>query len=375
MKIVLTGGGTGGHFYPIIAVAEAIHEVIAERKLLEPELIYMAPHPYDEHSLFESDIRFVAIPAGKRRGYRSWLNVLDTFRMGWGVLWALWRIYTIFPDVVFAKGGYASFPVLVAARFFGIPVVIHESDSVPGRVSAWAGKFAKRIAVSYAAAGEFFPTEKVAHTGQPIRRDLRHAAKAGAFEFLHLEGGLPVLLVLGGSQGAAKINDAIINALPRLVEHYQIIHQVGKANLAESRQLALVMLEGNTHKDRYRQFDFLEPLALKMAAGAADLVVSRAGSTIFEIATWGVPSIVIPITDSIHDHQRKNAFAYARAGAALVIEESNLTADILAYQIDALFADPAKMQAMQQAAQGFAPQGAAYKIASGIVDLGLEHER
>src|SRR3989344_5842659 len=161
MKIVVTGGGTGGHFYPIISVVENIREISKELKLLDPKIYYIAPRPYDEKALFENEIIFKKNIAGKRRLYFSIFNFIDLLKTFWGVLTAIWTIYVIFPDVVFAKGGYASFPVLLAAKFFGIPVIIHESDSVPGRVNLWASKFAKKIAVSYPETVDLFPKEKV----------------------------------------------------------------------------------------------------------------------------------------------------------------------------------------------------------------------
>ena len=157
MKILFTGGGTGGHFYPIIAVAEAISERVTEKKILPPKLYYMASNKYNPRVLFDHEIEFVQVPAGKIRRYFSLLNLTDLFKTAYGCLRALSKMFSIYPDVVFSKGGFDSFPALVAARFLRIPVVIHESDSEPGRVNAWAGKFAKKIAVSYPDAAKFFP--------------------------------------------------------------------------------------------------------------------------------------------------------------------------------------------------------------------------
>src|SRR5579872_4174613 len=125
MKILFTGGGTGGHFYPIIAVAEAINDEVRDRKLLEPELFFASPTPFDNEMLIANNITFVRTAAGKIRNYVSILNFFDYFKTGWGVLTSVLRIFFLFPDVVFGKGGYASFPTLLAARLFGIPVIIH----------------------------------------------------------------------------------------------------------------------------------------------------------------------------------------------------------------------------------------------------------
>src|SRR6185503_13157636 len=139
MKILFTSGGSGGHFYPLIAVAEAVNDLVREKKLLEPTLYYAAPDPYDKELLLANNIQFVPTAAGKLRRYFSLLNVIDLFKTGWGILGSMLRTFFIYPDVVFGKGGYASFPMLLAARVFRIPVVIHESDSVPGAVNKWAG--------------------------------------------------------------------------------------------------------------------------------------------------------------------------------------------------------------------------------------------
>src|SRR3989344_8871174 len=151
MKILLTGGGTGGHFYPIIAVANELNTLSKENRLLRPDLYYMSTEPYNEGLLFENSLTFVPVSAGKIRGYLSpqniILNFIDLFKTGWGMLSALWKVFSLYPDVVFGKGGYCSFPALFAARILRIPVVIHESDSVPGKVNKWAGKFAEKIAI------------------------------------------------------------------------------------------------------------------------------------------------------------------------------------------------------------------------------------
>jgi len=156
MRILFTGGGTGGHFYPIIAVAEAIRETVKDKHLLEPELFYFSTNPYNEGLLFENDITFKKISAGKIRRYFSLLNFFDLFKTLWGVIISIKEVFKIYPDVIFGKGGYVSFPVLLAARILHIPVIIHESDSVPGRVNLWASKFADKIAISWPEATKYF---------------------------------------------------------------------------------------------------------------------------------------------------------------------------------------------------------------------------
>ena len=374
MKILFTGGGSGGHFYPILSVSKEIQKLAKEYRLLPPKLYYVSNTPYNEAVLFDNDIVYKKNTAGKRRLYFSILNFFDIFRTGWGILTALWTVFTIYPDVVFSKGGYPSFPVILAARFLGIPVIIHESDTVPGRVNRFAGRFAKRIAVSYEEAAEFFPKSKVAVTGNPVREEITEPLTDGAHEFLKLDKETPVIFVLGGSLGAQMINDIIIDTLPELVEKYQIIHQTGKNNYPEIISRAEAVLYNNRYRTRYRPFDYLNELAIRMSAGVADIVISRAGSTIFEIASWGLPSILIPISESHGDHQRKNAYAYARSKACVVLEESNVTPHILMSEIDRIITKKEERQVMSAAAKAFFRPGAARAIAKEILSIAVKHE-
>jgi UDP-N-acetylglucosamine--N-acetylmuramyl-(pentapeptide) pyrophosphoryl-undecaprenol N-acetylglucosamine transferase len=375
MKILFTGGSSGGHFYPLIAVAEQINRIIIKEKLLPAQLYFMSDSPYNKLDLAKENIKFISSPAGKLRRYFSWMNIFDIFRTAWGTVLSTIKLFVIFPDVVFSKGAYSSFPVVLAARFLGIPVVVHESDSVPGRANIFTGRFAKRIAVSYPEAVEYFKSEKVSVTGNPIRMDILKTRASGAYEFLKLEESFPTILVLGGSLGAELINNAILESLPELVKKYQIIHQTGKKNIVEVTNTAKVILADSPYADRYRPFDYLNDLSLTMSAGISSLIISRAGSAIFEIANWGIPSIIIPITDSNGDHQRKNAYAYASTGACNVIEENNLSSALLISEIDRLMSSDSLRQDMTIAAKGFARPEAAENVAREILRIALSHEK
>lgn len=375
MKILFTGGGTGGHFYPIIAVAEAINDAVREHKLLEPQLYYAAPDPYDKELLLANNITFVPTAAGKMRRYFSVLNLIDYFKTGWGVMRSILRIFFLYPDVVFGKGGYASFPTLLAAKLFRIPVVIHESDSEPGRVNKWAGKFAVKVAVSFDSAAAFFPKDKVAHTGNPIRKTALVPAREGGHEFLKLKRELPVLLVTGGSQGAQALNDAVLDALPQLLQKYQIVHQCGEANIKDVTGRARIVMADSPLLERYKPYGYLNDLAMRMSAGVASLVISRAGSTIFEIASWGVPSILVPLPNSAEDHQVKNAFTYARVGACSVIDQNNLTPGLLVSEVDRILENEQTRHAMSNAARSFARADSAKLVATALIDIALSHER
>ncbi len=376
MKILLTGGGTGGHFYPLIAVSEAINKVVKEEKLLPVKLYYMSDSLQDADMLMENSIEYINISAGKARRYFSILNLIDAFKTFWGTLEAIIKVFNIYPDVIFSKGGYSSFPILVAAKLLRIPVVIHESDSAPGRTNLWSSKFAKRIAVSYPEAAKYFDADKVAITGNPVRKNIQMiVSNDKAKEFLNLTENIPVILILGGSLGARIINDQVLSILPNLVEKYYILHQTGKANISEVKGTAEVVLTENKYKYRYKIFDYLDNLNMSMAAGASNLIISRAGSAIFEIAYWGVPSIIIPITDTNGDHQRQNAYNYAKSGGAIIIEESNLSPNILLSEISRIIDDKNLTQKMKDGAKSFIKTDASDLIAREIIKIGLQHEK
>lgn len=374
MKIILCGGGSGGHFYPLIAVTESIRDIVHEKKLLQAKIYYLAPNPYNAGVLFDHEIEFKKIYAGKVRRYFSIKNFFDMVKSFFGFIQTFFKVFFIYPDVIFSKGGFMSLPVVFAGKLLGIPIIIHESDSVPGRANMLAGKYAKEIAVSFAEAESYFPKEKVFWTGHPIRKDIMKASKEGAKEYLGLNNDLPVVVIFGGSLGAKKINDTIIDSLPELIKKYQVIHQTGKLNFEEVSKLSTIVLENSEYKDRYKIFDYLNSVALRMCAGIADVIISRGGSTLFEISVWGVPSIIIPITDSNGDHQRKNAYNYARTGASIVIEEDNLTPEILQTEINDIITNKERNEYMREGTKKFAKNDAAQKIAEEIIKIALSHE-
>lgn len=375
MKVLLAGGDTGGHFYPLIAVAESLNKIAKEEKILDFELFYISTTPYNQRALDDNHVTFYKLDTGKQRLYFSLENFFDIFKTFFATIRAVFMVYKIFPDIVFSKGGYAAVPVTIAARILGIPLVIHESDSVPGRANALAGKWAKRIAISYTEAMEYFPKEKTAYVGQIVRTGVKDPLKEGAYEYLKLKGSFPIVLIIGGSQGARLINDAVLNALPELVSRYQIIHQTGTKNFEEVKGVSDLTLKDSEFKANYYPYPYLNDLALRMSAGVADLVISRAGAgSIAEIASWGLPSIIIPITKSNGNHQRENAFNYARAGACVVVEEANLQPHVLVEEIDRLFADAPLRERMKEATKKFVTPDASDKIAREVINLALLHE-
>lgn len=228
----------------------------------------------------------------------------------------------------------------------------------------------------------YFPKtvqSKIARTGIPIRKALMAPALEGAQAArseLGLDAAAPTILVLGGSLGAGRINDAVLSALPDLVAYSNVIHQTGPSNLKEVEKIADVVLADNPHQKRYRAFGYLSEDGMRRAAGAADLVVSRAGATsIAEIALWGKPSIIIPIPEAISHDQRSNAYAYARTGAASVIEQENLTPHLLAAEAKHILESPTIVKDMSEKARTFTDPDAAKVIAEAALQIALSHEQ
>lgn len=378
MRIVFTGGGTGGHFYPIIAIAEAIEKVTEEKHLVEPQLFYVGPQPFDPSALSEHDIEYRSSPAGKMRRHGSALNPIELVKIALGVVKSIFQLFSIYPDVVFSTGGYAAFPTLFAARILAIPVIIYDADAQPGRVTRWSAKFARWIGLAHPDAAALLPEafrSKMATVGHPIREEIRMPAKEGGHEYLKLDPSVPTILVMGGSQGAQALNNVILDALKDLTSRYNVIHQTGAANLDEVRGIAHEILHETSQADRYRAFGLLNTLALRMAAGVSALVVARAGSgTIFEVASWGLPAILVPIPLDVSHDQTENAFSYMRRGCAFVIEQKNLSHHVLIAEIDRLMASETIRTKMTESARKFAQQDAAKKVAIILLETGLEHE-
>lgn len=378
MKVVLTGGGTGGHFYPLIAVVEGIESICNERKLLEPQYFYVGPEPFDPRALAEHDIEYRPAPAGKMSRESRIPNPINGIKAWVGIIKCFFLLFNIYPDAVFSTGGYAAFPTLFAARLLAIPVIIYDADAKPGRVSVWASKFARWIAVAHPDAASMFPQKvrsRIARTGHPIRQEIENPAGEGAHEFLKLDPSAETIFIMGGSQGARAINEIVLDTLPQLVQRFNVVHQTGTKNLEEVAGIANVILKDVPHSDRYRAFGLLNTLAMKMAAGVSSLVIARAGSgTIFEISAWGTPAILVPIPENISHDQTENAFTYARAGGALVIEQKNLTPHVLLAEIERLMDDQDARKRMGQAAKAFSRPGAGRKIAEIILETGIAHE-
>ena len=368
MKIGFVGGGTGGHFYPLMAVANELNKTDTK-----PRLFYFGPSPYNPESLEEYNIKYVSCPAGKLRLYFSFQNIIDIFRNFFGVFVAIWKLYVIYPDVIFSKGGYTSVPILTAAKILRIPVVIHESDAVPGRANIMAKKMARYIAISYDDTAEFFPEEKTALTGIPLRPELQKIP-TDPFSDLNIPNDKPLIYVTGGSLGADRLNNIITRSLTDLLPHYRIFHQTGPANLEAMRLTAQSLIGDSSLQENYYLEGSIPPESVSALIAASSLVITRAGSTtLFEIAHHGKPSIVIPIPEDISRDQRSNAYAFARTGGATVIEEKNLTPHLLSQEIYNIISNPIRAGEMAAATKEFFIPDAAAKISGILISIGVEH--
>lgn len=374
LYIAFTGGGTGGHIFPILAVAEELRK-IAESAGVHVRLYYIGPTrgPIDiDLNLFlEGGIEVRSIAGGMLPKPGPTRDIVRFFRAIAGFFQSLWHLYAIMPDIIFSKGGYGAAPVIAAAVFYRVPFFIHESDAIPGRTNIITARFAKRIAVAFAEAAKYFPPEKTAAVGNPIRslffepRDRNAALSA-----LGLSGGRKTVFVVGGSQGAQALNDVILDILPELLRSYQVIHQCGARNFGEMEKEASFVLKGLPRElaQYYKLHGFMTQSLLKDAYEASDLIIARAGSgSIFEIASSAKPAILIPFRYSAQNHQRANAYSYASTGAALVLEEENLTPHILTMQVQKIIEDLEASQKMRDSARVFSQAGAAKRIAEELL--------
>lgn len=378
-RVILTGGGSGGHIYPLIAVADALRKKAIELKF-DCEMFYIGQR--DAFApLFEArGIRIEKIAVGKVRRYFSVENFLDIPKFFIGFIQALWKLYKLMPDVIFSKGGPGAFPVVVAAWFYRIPVVIHESDAIPGSNNALSAHFARKIFVSFTAAAEKFGGNKnVKVSGAPIRAELipnsTNASTARttpelAKEALGFSSSHPLILILGGSQGSLRINNFILTNLPAIIAETQVLHQTGVANFVEAQKLSRAALwDESATANRYLAVNYFTD-NLAMAYTAADIVVGRPGGTIFEIAAFAKPAILIPINESANDHQRANSYAFAETGAGVVIEEENLLPGIFLNELKKILSDKELYKKMSEASAKFFIPDAAEKIADEIIKLG-----
>ncbi len=334
-KIVLAGGGTGGHLFPLLAVVEYIRKKYGSEAV---DFLYLGPKSKLEEKLMtDNQIRRKKILVGKLRRYFSFSYLTDFLKLPLGVLQSLWYLFLEMPEAVFAKGGYASVPVVLVAWLYRIPIVIHESDAKPGLANKFLGSIATKVAISFERSKVYFPPHKTFLSGIPVDERVLHGDVREARKILNLaeDDQRPVIFILGGSQGARLINKRILEMLPALLQKYIVIHQTGELDfekvVAEVKAMGLPV-----NQDGYYPRAFVGK-EIKHFYALADVVISRAGATtIAEISANKKPSILVPITHSANNHQRINAFEMARMGAALVLEEDNFRQNLVLQKIEEL---------------------------------------
>lgn len=370
MKILFTGGGSGGHIYPIVAIIKELRRVHAGKDL---ELFYVGPKdPFCDIILSKEKVKIKHITAGKIRRYFNPLaffqNIIDVLvKIPLGIIQSFLYIFIINPDLIFSKGGYGSYPVAVSGWLLGVPIFLQESDILPGMASRKVAVKALEIFVSFPKT-EYFSPKKMILVGNPIRQEVLGGSKEEAFKIFGLTGKKPVILILGGSQGAQRVNDKVLDILPELIKDYELIHQTGERNLAGVKKEAAAVVEKG-EEIYYHSIGFLDDNMMAHAYAAADLIISRAGSgSIFEIAAVKKPAILIPLPEAAQNHQVRNAYAYAGAGAALVMEENNFTTNFFRAKIKDMLNDPKKMAFMSDAAGEFSRPKAARIIAEYIIN-------
>jgi len=367
MKIIFTGGGTGGHVFPIIAI-------VTELKKIRPDFVFYYIGPKDDFASFylkREGIRVKTILAGKVRRYWTlktfFWNILDLIKIPIGILQGFFYVFFLLPDLIFSKGGYGSIPVSLMAPLFLTPLMVHESDAVPGLANKIASKLALEIFVSFPAEStKGFPAKKIISVGSPIRREILGGTKEEAKEMFGIKDEKPVILVLGGSQGSQSINNVVLDGLSDFLKNFQIIHQAGQNNFKEVEAGAKVMASGHLMPN-YFISPFLRENELRNALAAADIVISRAGGgAIFEIASAAKPSILVPLPSSAQNHQIENAYAYEAAGACVVMEQKNLAPHFLLEKLKYLLSDENGLKRMSLAAKRFSKPRAAEIIAKYI---------
>ncbi|MBI2025102.1 MAG: UDP-N-acetylglucosamine--N-acetylmuramyl-(pentapeptide) pyrophosphoryl-undecaprenol N-acetylglucosamine transferase [Candidatus Harrisonbacteria bacterium] len=373
LRVLLTGGGTGGHVYPIIAVSQKLRDW-AEKNVIGADLRYFGAIDGYRPTLEAAKIKVVKITTSKLRRYFSFLNFLDFFRFWIGFFQSLVKIFFYMPEVAFSKGGPGALPVVLACRFYFIPIVVHESDTSPGLTNKISTRSAKVLDLAFDSAASNFPKRKgtINIVGNPVRTELLSVIpKEQAKKTLGFDANRPLVLILGGSQGAEKINDFVLNGLELLLTKYQALHQVGPEKYAEyKQQYAFISKNFSPLLTRNYRFSSYFEKELGLAMDAADVIISRAGAgAIFEIAAKGKPSILIPFPEAARNHQTQNAYEYAKTGAAIVIEQENLLSSIVISQIDRMLNDPRIIEKMSTAAKNFYRPDAAEKIATHILEL------
>ena len=336
-RIVLTGGGTAGHVTPNIALIPGLREK-------GYDIQYIGSYTGIEKELIEPfEIPYHGISSGKLRRYFSMQNFTDPFRVIKGFSQAKSLLKELKPDVIFSKGGFVSVPVVLAAKKLHIPTIIHESDITPGLANKIAIPSATKVCCNFPETLDNLPADKAVLTGSPIRQELLSGNKLAAMDFCNFSADKPVILVIGGSLGSVVVNNAVREALPELLENFNIIHLCGKGKIDESF---------NDVKG-YAQFEYIKN-ELRDIFALSDIVISRAGANaICELLALRKPNLLIPLSlNASRGDQILNAKSFAKQGFSMVLEEEQLTKDSLIEAVKELYDNKGKfMDAMRDSGQ------------------------
>lgn len=361
MRVVLTGGGTGGHLIPLEPIIDALRTTFPEQRQALPawidrrrlELYFLGVLTDEARSFFERlAVSAIDIPAAKLRRYPSALTASDlALRLPRGLVKSFFKMWSLMPDVVVSKGGYGSVPTCLAATFYRVPFLLHESDAVSGLANRRLAPLASVITVGFAATRHEirFYKNKTVVTGTPVRAALFRESQAVAKRHFGFAREEPVLLVMGGSQGAEQLNRVLIEALPHLLPDMGVLHLTGPAHLARVRQEVRERVgAGRSRLSAYKTYGYLTG-DIGLAITAADVVVTRAGATaLAELAHARKPTIVVPLARSAQDHQRQNAAVFDRAQAALVLSPENLGRSLLVQNVRTVLLDRHVRETLQR---------------------------
>jgi len=348
IKIIVTGGGTGGHVLPLMAVVKELKKETAH-------IFYIGSGKEIEKEAAKKErLQYRGILSGKMRRYFSLWNIVDFFKVIIGFIQSFFIILFDRPDVIFSKGGYVGLPVIYAGSIFGIPIVIHETDAVMGLANKMTEKRAQKILTGYPI--KYYKNidfKKTIYTGNPIREEFKNLKEKKIFD-----NKKQTILVTGGSQGARFINQIIAAIVPQLTEKYNVIHVAGKNDYE--------WLKKNSWPD-YRLFDFTDQLPELMKS--SDLIITRAGGTLTEIAYLHKPAIIIPLPSAANDHQLINAQIYTKANAAMMLKEDKLDPNGLLTVINTIMKNKELTKLMSLSTRNLSNPQAANTIAKEILSV------
>jgi UDP-N-acetylglucosamine--N-acetylmuramyl-(pentapeptide) pyrophosphoryl-undecaprenol N-acetylglucosamine transferase len=366
MRIVIAGGGTGGHTSAGLAVATAILERGADVHWIGSRT------GIEARRVPEAGIPFHAISTGKLRRYWDWQNVPDlVLRAPAGAVQSWWLLRRLRAALLFATGGFVSLPPALAARALGIPIVVHEQTAVPGLANRIVARFARRIALTFPVSDDAFPRDRTTLTGNPLRPELLSGSREAACRRFSFDPALPIVYITGGAQGAHKINRTVGEILPVLLRECQVIHQSGDNPETGDRAWLSARAEALARSlaGRYALMPYVGA-ELSDVYAAADLVVGRSGAgTVNECLHLGKPAIHIPLPGASGDEQTANARLVEAAGAGVLLPQESLTPDRLLGAVKRLLADRGALKAMGESARSLAVPDAAQRIARLILEV------